>query len=157
MQGLDHRTIQERGIPGIDLMENAGKGAAELLVRYFPEVRNGWVAVMAGRGNNGGDGFVIARYLKNWGVPTKVYLFASIDDVHGDALTNLQVWQKMKGDLFELPSKGDFGSIQKEVSTACLIVDALLGTGLNAEVKGFFKEVISFINALPQPPITCSI
>jgi hydroxyethylthiazole kinase-like uncharacterized protein yjeF len=157
MKDLDRRTIQERGIPGIDLMESAGKGAAELLVRYFPQAREGEVAVMAGRGNNGGDGFVIARYLKNWGIRTKVYLFASIKDVSGDALTNLQVWLKMGGDLMEVPSNGNFARVKKEVSITCLIVDAIFGTGLNAAVKGFLKEVISFINALPQPVVAVDI
>jgi hydroxyethylthiazole kinase-like uncharacterized protein yjeF len=103
MQDLDRKTIQECGIPGIVLMENAGKGAAELLVSSFPEVRAGWVAILAGQGNNGGDGFVIARHLMNWGIHTKIYLFSSIDDVQGDALTNLQIWLNMGGELIEIP------------------------------------------------------
>ena len=157
MRDLDRRTIQECGIPGIVLMENAGRGAAELLVRYFPHVREGMVAVLAGRGNNGGDGFVIAKHLKNWGVRTKVYLFASVDDVRGDALTNLQIWLKMGGALLEVPYKGNFARIKKEVAKAHLFVDAVFGTGLNAEVKGFLKEVVSFINTLPQPVVAVDI
>ena len=102
MQDLDRRTIQECGIPGIDLMENAGKGAAELLVRSFPEVRTGWVAVLAGQGNNGGDGFVIARHLMNWGIKTKVFFLSSRDNVRSDALTNLQSWLNMGGELTEI-------------------------------------------------------
>lgn len=157
MQDLDRRTIQECGIPGIVLMENAGRGAAELLVRYFPQAREGTVAVLAGRGNNGGDGFVIARHLKNWGIPAKVYLFASIDDVQGDALTNLQIWLKMGGELIEIPYKGNFARKRKELSSASLFVDAIFGTGLNAEVKGLLKEVISFINSTPQPVMAVDI
>lgn len=157
MKDLDRRAIQECGIPGIVLMENAGRGAAELLVRYFPQAHEGTVAVLAGRGNNGGDGFVIARHLKNWGIRTKVYLFASVDDVGGDALTNLQIWLKMGGEFMEVPYKGNFTRIKKEVAKARLFVDAVFGTGLNAEVKGFFKEVISFINALPQPVVAVDI
>jgi ADP-dependent NAD(P)H-hydrate dehydratase / NAD(P)H-hydrate epimerase len=157
MQDLDRRTIQECGIPSIVLMENAGRGAAELLVRYFPEVRAGWVAVLAGSGNNGGDGFVIARHLKNWGVYTKVYLFSSLDDVKGDAGTNLQIWLAMGGELVEVIYKGDFARIKKEFSGASLIVDAIFGTGLNSEVQGFLKDTISFINSLPQPVMAVDI
>lgn len=157
MQDLDRRTIQEYGIAGIDLMENAGKGAAELLVRSFPEVRTGWVAVLAGRGNNAGDGFVIARHLMNWGIKTKVFSLSSRDNFRGDALTNLQSWLNMGGELFEILSKGNFTRAKKELTTACLIVDAIFGTGLNSEVKGLFKDIISFINSIPQPVMAVDI
>jgi NAD(P)H-hydrate epimerase len=157
MQDLDRRAIQEYGIPGIVLMENAGRGAAELLVRFFPEARRGRVVILAGPGNNGGDGFVIARHLKNWGVHTEVYLFASIDDVKGDALTNLHVWLKMGGNLVEVLYKGDFVRIKRELSQANIIVDAIFGTGLNSEVKGLPREVISFINSLSQPVMAVDI
>jgi NAD(P)H-hydrate epimerase len=157
MQDLDRRAIHECGIPGIVLMENAGRCAADLLVRFFPQVRRGQVAILTGPGNNGGDGFVIARHLKNWGVHTEVYLFASIDEVEGDALTNLHVWLKMGGDLAEILYKGDFVRIKKELSQSSLIVDAIFGTGLNSEVKGLPKEVISFINSLSQPVMAVDI
>ena len=157
MQDLDRRTIQECGISGIVLMENAGRGAAELLARHFPVARAGWVAVLAGSGNNGGDGFVIARHLKNWGIQAKVYLFSSIDDVKGDAGTNLQIWLTMGGELVEVIYKGDFARIKKEFSGASLMVDAIFGTGLNSEVKGLLKETISFVNSLPQPVMAVDI
>jgi len=157
MQYLDKVTIEECGVPGIVLMENAGRGAAELLVRYFPEVRRNEVAILAGRGNNGGDGFVIARHLKNWGIRTKVYLLSSRDNVHGDARTNLQIWLNMGGEMVELPTRGDFKRAKGYLTDACLIVDAILGTGLNSEVKGYLKDVISFVNTLPQPVMAVDI
>jgi hydroxyethylthiazole kinase-like uncharacterized protein yjeF len=157
MKDLDRRTIQECGIPGIVLMENAGRGAAELLVRSFPEACTGWVAVLAGQGNNGGDGFVIARHLMNWGIQTKVYLLAYRDDVRGDAQTNLQVWLNMGGEMAEIPHKGNVARAKKELTSASLIVDAIFGTGLNSEVKGLFKDIISFINSLPQPVMAVDI
>jgi hydroxyethylthiazole kinase-like uncharacterized protein yjeF len=157
MQDLDRRTIKECGIPGIVLMENAGEGAAVLLVRSFPEVRTGWVAVLAGQGNNGGDGFVMARHLMNWGIHTKVYLFSSIDDVHGDARTNLESWLNMGGELSEIPYKGNFTRAKKELTNAHVIVDAIFGTGLNSEIKGVVKGVISFINSLPTPVVAVDI
>ena len=157
MQDLDHKTIQECGIPGIVLMENAGRGAAELLMRSFPEAHKGRVIILAGRGNNGGDGFVIARHLKNWGLNAEVFLFSSIDDVKGDALTNLQVWLNMGGELVEVIYKGDFARMKREFSGASLFVDAIFGTGLNSEVEGHLKEVISFINTLAQPVMAVDI
>jgi hydroxyethylthiazole kinase-like uncharacterized protein yjeF len=150
MQDLDRRTIQECGVPGIVLMENAGRGAAELLVRSFPEACTGLVAILAGQGNNGGDGFVIARHLMNWGIQTKVYLLACRDNCRGDALTNLQIWLNMGGEMAEILYKGNFAKAKKEIAKASLIVDAIFGTGLNSEVKGLFKDIISFINSLPQ-------
>ena len=157
MQELDRRTIEECGIPGIVLMENAGRGAAELLVRYFPEARTGSVAILTGGGNNGGDGLVIARYLKNWGIQVKVYLVSSIDEVKGDAATNLQIWLAMGGELVEVVFKGDFAGIKKEFPKASLMVDAIFGTGLHSEVKGFLKDTISFVNSLPQPVMAVDI
>jgi hydroxyethylthiazole kinase-like uncharacterized protein yjeF len=157
MQDLDRRTIKEGGIPGIVLMENAGTGAAELLIRSFPEVRAGWVAVLAGRGNNGGDGFVIARHLMNAAIPTKVYLFASIDEVKGDAQTNLESWLNMGGELIEIPYRGNFTRAKKELATAHLFVDAIFGTGLQREVTGCIKTVIAFINSLSIPVVAVDI
>ena len=157
MQDLDRLTIQACGIPGIVLMENAGKGTAELLIHYFPKVQAGWVAILAGRGNNGGDGFVIARYLKNWGIKAKVYLLSSRGDIQGDAKTNLQIWLNMGGELLEAPAEGDFRKVKRELAHANLVVDAILGTGLNSEVQGYLKEVISFVNSLPQPVMSVDI
>ena len=157
MQELDRRTITECGISGIVLMEHAGRGAAELLVRSFPEARRGSIAILAGGGNNGGDGFVIARHLKKWGMQVKVYLFSSIDEVQGDAATNLQIWLAMGGELVEVVFKGDFAGIKKECAKAGLIVDAIFGTGLHSKVKGFLKDTFSFINTLSQPVMAVDI
>jgi hydroxyethylthiazole kinase-like uncharacterized protein yjeF len=157
MQELDRRTIEECGIPGIVLMENAGRGAVELLMRSFPEARTGSVAILAGSGNNGGDGFVIARYLKNWGLRATVYLFSSVDEVKGDAATNLRIWLAMGGELVEVVSQGDLAGIKKEFSKASLMVDAIFGTGLHSEIKGLLKDIISFVNTLPQSVMAVDI
>jgi hydroxyethylthiazole kinase-like uncharacterized protein yjeF len=157
MRDLDRRTIQECGIPGIVLMEHAGTGTAELLVTSFPEVRSGWVAVLAGRGNNGGDGFVIARHLMNKGIRVKVFLLSCRDNVRGDALTNLQIWLNMGGEVAEILYKGNFTKVKKELAQARLIVDAVFGTGLNSAVTGVVKNIITFINSLPTPVVAVDI
>jgi hydroxyethylthiazole kinase-like uncharacterized protein yjeF len=157
MQDIDRKTIKMYGIAGIVLMENAGRGAAEQLLRFFPQVRGGRVAILAGPGNNGGDGFVIARYLKNWGVQTTVYLLASKKKVKGDALTNLEAWHTMEGRLVEISSADHLASIKHELSQTNLIVDAILGTGLHSPVTGLIKEVIAFINRQTGPVMAVDI
>lgn len=157
MRDLDRRTIQECGIPGIVLMEHAGTGAVELLVTSFPEIRSGWVAVLAGRGNNGGDGFVIARHLMNKGIRVRVFLLSCRDNVRGDALTNLQIWLNMGGEVTEILYKGNFTQVKKELAHASLIVDAIFGTGLNSAVTDVVKDVIAFINSLPTPVVAVDI
>jgi hydroxyethylthiazole kinase-like uncharacterized protein yjeF len=164
MQDLDRKTIKTYGIPGIVLMENAGRGAAEQVLRYFSQIRaggdpllKGHVAILAGPGNNGGDGFVIARHLKNWGVQTTIYLLASTKDVKGDALINLQAWLTMEGGLVEVTSTTHFLSIKQELSQTNLIVDAILGTGLHSAVTGLIKEVIAFINEQQRPVMAVDI
>src|SRR5690349_7711616 len=90
-RALDERAMRELGIPGVVLMENAGRGMAELLRSLG--VR-GPVVVCCGRGNNGGDGLVIARHLDNAGVPVRVLLFARPEEVTGDAGINLHILQR---------------------------------------------------------------
>ena len=79
MQEMDRRTIETGGIPGIELMENAGRGATRFLLDFFPEATRSSIGIIAGKGNNGGDGFVIARYLSQKGIQVSVYLLAKIE------------------------------------------------------------------------------
>jgi hydroxyethylthiazole kinase-like uncharacterized protein yjeF len=101
MRELDRRTIEDLGVPSLVLMENAGRSTYQILRREFPELA-GPVVVLAGRGNNGGDGFVVARYLANGGIPVTVFLVAARDQVQGDALVNLQILEKLDVDLEEI-------------------------------------------------------
>src|SRR5574340_1069203 len=90
MRELDRRAIAEVGIPSLVLMENAGRSTYQILRREFPDLA-GPVAILAGRGNNGGDGFVVARYLAQAGIPVGVFLTAARDQVRGYARVNLEV------------------------------------------------------------------
>ena len=90
MQLMDRRTIESFGIPGRILMENAGRGATQFFFKQFADFKNKRIGVIAGRGNNGGDGFVIARYLAQSGADVKVYLLAASNRVGGDAAANLK-------------------------------------------------------------------
>ena len=157
MQQIDRRTIEEFGMPGMVLMENAGRGAAHFLLEQFPDLKNQRIGVIAGRGNNGGDGFVIARYLKQKGLAVSVYLLADSGKVQGDAAANLRFLKPLNIPLVELPDAASFSRIKSELSGLDVWVDALLGTGLKSDVKGYFKTVIEFINELDKPVFAVDI
>jgi len=157
MQQIDRRTIEEFGIPGMVLMENAGRGATRFLLEQFPDIKHQRVGVLAGRGNNGGDGFVIARYLKQKGIQVSVYLLADSKKVQGDAATNLKFLRLLDIPLIELPDEASFSRIKSDLTKLDVWVDALLGTGLKSDVKGYFKTVIAFINGLNKPVFAVDI
>jgi len=148
MQELDRRAIAG-GIPGIELMENAGRGTFEKIRQYFPGAFKQNIVVLCGRGNNGGDGFVIARCLHHAGARVKVILLATADRVSGDARTNLDAYRRIGGVVQEVTDAAQWGSAVPDVQRAGLIVDAMLGTGLSAEVTGLYRQAIEDINAAP--------
>ena len=151
MQEMDRRTIEEFGIPGMVLMENAGRGATRFLLEQFPDIENKRVGVIAGRGNNGGDGFIIARCLKQKGIQVHVYLLSETNRVQGDAAANLKLLQPLDVSLAAIPDEASFIKHQSEMAGLDVWVDAILGTGLKSDVKGYFKTIIDFINGLNKP------
>ncbi|KPJ59016.1 MAG: hypothetical protein AMJ42_02295, partial [Deltaproteobacteria bacterium DG_8] len=157
MQKLDRRTIEEAGIPGIVLMENAGRGAVGEMLKSYPEVLKGNVAIIAGRGNNGGDGFVIARYLMNRGVNVKLFLLAVKEKVRGDARSNLDILLKMKASITEIKDLKAWKAHVAELEGCDLIVDAIFGTGLRSEIKGLIKDAINELNHLKIPKVAVDL
>lgn len=157
MQRLDQRTINGIGIPGTVLMENAGRGIFQHLCSYFQDLRGRKVAIIAGKGNNGGDGFVVARYLTNAGIACKVFLLASKDKMQGDALINLQIIEKMGVPIAEITSSTIWKNILNEIRGYHLLIDAIFGTGLNTEIQGLLRDVIEDVNTLPCPKVAIDI
>ena len=157
MQRLDRRTIEEAGIPGIVLMENAGREAVREILKSYPAILKGKVAIIAGKGNNGGDGFVIARYLLNRGVSVKVFLLAAREEVKGDARSNLAILSTMKAPLVEIQDLSSWKAHLAEVEGCCLIVDAILGTGLASKVKGVVREVIEDLHHCEIPTVAVDL
>jgi len=153
MTKLDRRTIDEIGVSGAVLMENAGRGTVEQMLRYFPSIKNGTVGVFCGKGNNGGDGFVIARYFLNQGAGVKVFLLSAADQVQGDAGINLGVFRKMGGRIYEITDEAVFQNVKEEAAAADILVDALLGTGLSSEVTGLYRTMIQFLNGFDRGPV----
>lgn len=155
MRELDRFTIEKIGIPGMVLMENAGKSTFHIIDRLFSDALSLHIAIFCGKGNNGGDGFVIGRYLWNKGVPIKIYLVGEASDLQGDAKRNYDILKKMGLDIYPIRKKSDLSPILK--SPPDLVVDALLGTGISGVVYGFMKQVIDAINSLPCPVISVDV
>ncbi|MGD8521840.1 MAG: NAD(P)H-hydrate dehydratase [Desulfobacterales bacterium] len=151
MRAMDGLTIDSFGIPGRVLMENAGRGATQFLLEWFAGSMQTSVGVIAGKGNNGGDGFVIARYLAQKGVDVSVYLLAKSKSVKGDAAANLELLAPLEIPVVEIPDADAFSKHQSDMRLHGLWVDAILGTGLESDVKGYFREVINFLNGLNKP------
>jgi NAD(P)H-hydrate epimerase len=150
MRELDRLTIEVHGTPGHVLMERAGTGAAEVFWREFPRVRTHPV-VIAGKGNNGGDGFVVARWLRKRGVRCDVVLLARAADVQGDAGRNLRAFVRGRGRLIEAPGETGVGTARAAMERSRIVIDAIFGTGLSAPVTGPTADVIGLINACGLP------
>lgn len=147
MREADRLTTERYGIPAIELMENAGTAIADFIREKFPDLPGRKIAVLCGRGNNGGDGMVVARLLKESGADPHVYLFANPGSVEGDAAANLKRWQRGLGEMFVVTSDAEWQSARAMLAEADLAVDALLGTGLRGPVEGFLASVIEDLNA----------
>lgn len=157
MQAMDRATIEEFGLPGRVLMESAGREAARIFLDHFSAAARRGVAVAAGRGNNGGDGHVIARCLAQKGYPVTVFLLCSAATVQGDAAANLRLLQALGVPVIEVPDEESLARHQPRMQTAAVWVDAIFGTGLNAEVRGGLRSVIDFINRQEVPVFAVDI
>ncbi len=158
MQAMDRNTIETFGIPGRVLMENAGRGATRsFLERIYAGHPGRGVGVLAGRGNNGGDGFVMARLLAQRGIPVQVFLLSTVDRVQGDAAANLHLLPKLRVPVLEAPDSSAFNARQHAMRHLPLWIDAIFGTGLNADIQGFYHEVIAFLNSLQRPVFAVDI
>jgi ADP-dependent NAD(P)H-hydrate dehydratase / NAD(P)H-hydrate epimerase len=146
MQAIDRSAIEEFGIPGLVLMENAGLAAASLIHENIPDLLEKKVVIVCGKGNNGGDGFVIARHLFIDGVQVDILLLGKRKQLKSDARTNADIAFKMGIPIHEVTDKNL--SAQNHLFRHChIIVDALFGTGLSKPAGGLYEKVIKKINA----------
>ncbi|MEW6080152.1 MAG: NAD(P)H-hydrate dehydratase [Thermodesulfobacteriota bacterium] len=157
MREMDRQTIDSYGLPGRVLMEVAGRGAVRWLLECFPEVLEMKIAVLAGRGNNGGDGFVMARHLHHLGGRVTVFLLTEADRISGDAAANLALARASEVPVIGLPDEAAFAAHRSALAHQELFIDAILGTGLQSEVKGFFKTVIDYLNGSGKPVFAVDI
>ena len=159
MRQLDRLTIEQYGTSGRVLMERAGEGALEVMLDQFPHLRKkgARVVVLAGKGNNGGDGFVLARLLRQRGVKTTVALLAAVDDVGGDALRNLKAYRRGRGRMLVVRDADALAALIPELQEAGCVVDAILGTGLRSRVRGFYADAIELVNSCGAPVLALDV
>lgn len=145
MRALDRATIDDYGIAGVVLMEVAGRGVVEVICAER-DVRAARVVVICGRGNNGGDGFVIARHLASRGARVTVFLAAERSEVKGDALANLRALERMQVEIAPLVREGDLDAADETLQQAVVVVDALLGTGVRDQLGGQYLAIVERVN-----------
>jgi ADP-dependent NAD(P)H-hydrate dehydratase / NAD(P)H-hydrate epimerase len=156
MRELDRLTIQKHGTPSLVLMERAGLGITQAIVERFGTVAKRGVLVVAGKGNNGGDGFVVARLLKKKRIPCEVALLARPPELSPDAAHNLKLFLQLKGKVTQIAAD-QLSLLQQCMNRKGLLVDSILGTGMKNEVRDFFAEAITLMNAAGLPIVAVDI
>ncbi len=146
MREADRRTSEVFGIPSLTLMENAGSRVVECLAENFSDLADRRVTVLCGKGNNGGDGLVVARLLAERGCRVRAFLFAAPDSLQGDAATNLKRWREKFGEPRVITDAAEWQQARSALAESDIVVDALLGTGLTAAVEGLLRAVIEDVN-----------
>jgi len=147
MRALDARAIRDLGIPGPRLMEAAGSGAADLIARWHAPIRGKSIVAVCGKGNNGGDGFVVARRLQTRGAKVRVLLVGRRADVRGDAAAALARW---RGRTEQIATEADVDALARALDGAAVVVDALLGTGGTGPARGPVAAAIEAIDRAGQ-------
>ncbi len=157
IQAMDRATIHEFGLPGRVLMENAARGAVRGWIQFFGDPAHRRIGVLAGRGNNGGDGFVMARYLAQKGAEVTVFLLAAADQIAGDAAANLALLAPLGVPVIPVGDATAFNAQHDLLQRQDVWIDAIFGTGLNAEVRGVYGHAIDFLNTGSAPVFAVDI
>ncbi|MBN2564553.1 MAG: NAD(P)H-hydrate dehydratase [Candidatus Eisenbacteria bacterium] len=155
MRLIDTECIEGLGIPGLKLMESAGAGTVRFIVRELGSVDAGTVSVVCGKGNNGGDGFVIARELRRLGADVHVFLAGHTDDVSGDARTNLE--RLGSPGVSELSDGRSIAHFLETMAGSDLVVDAVFGTGFSGVPRGLSGTVIGQMNVCGRPILSVDV
>lgn len=159
VRGVDAWAIGEVGVPGVVLMENAGRSCAELIIEKLSGGAGRKVCIFCGTGNNGGDGYVIARHLLNSGFEAVVAICGDSEKIKGDARINLEILERL-GQAIERvdpKGKGAAGRLRALASGADMVVDGLFGTGLAGQLRGGYVELIEAINGVGCPILAVDI
>ncbi|MFO0732393.1 MAG: NAD(P)H-hydrate dehydratase [Nitrospiraceae bacterium] len=156
MQALDRRTIAEARVPGLTLMERAGKGIVTHLIDRYGSIARCPIAIVCGKGNNGGDGLVAARLLQKKGARVHVFLLASPTELSRDAKA---MHRRLRGTISNsaLTRVTDPSTLSGRLSTSALVIDAILGTGLSSPVTGLYQAAIEAITAADKPTIAVDL
>jgi len=153
MREVDRLTTERFDVSGLALMETAGKSVAEVFLEQYTHKNTeppGRVCVLCGKGNNGGDGFVVARHLREEAEHVEVYLFAQPEELRGDAATNLERWREQGGRVTLIQNEAEWEEAWPQIAAAEVIFDALLGTGIRGAASGLLARAIEDLNRLSQ-------
>jgi NAD(P)H-hydrate epimerase len=158
VRAFDAWAIEQMHIPGAVLMENAGRGAAQCLLDNMHAISRPRAALFCGSGNNGGDGYVIARHLANAGIDVVIVLCSNRDRIRGDADIHLKIAEAMGLPICTLNwEKNLLRQVQQITAGAHWIVDALLGTGLQGQVNDPMARLICALNTVDMPILSVDI
>ncbi len=157
MRKLDETAINDYGIPGIVLMENAGVGTVQAINETYGPFEDHTVIIIVGPGNNGGDGLVIARHILQQGGFPIVFLLVSPEKIKGDAATNLQIVQNLDIPIYPLTDSEQLGGLQDYLAGCDMVIDAIFGTGLKRPVSGHYATAISMVNQALVPVVSADI
>ena len=155
MAFADENTIKLTGIPSLVLMENAGRTTAEIILKRYSDKNN--FTIIAGSGNNGGDGLVVARYLQRYGKNVEIFILAdSRSKLSTDNLKNLEIIETNGGKVF-IGGKEKIPKIRNGIKNSDVVIDAIFGTGFRPPVKGYREKVIEIINKYSKNTVSIDI
>lgn len=160
MRACDRAAIEEYGIPGIVLMENASRGAVDAAEEFFGDMEGAFVVILCGKGNNGGDGFAMARHLVNRRARVLVYTLGPDEASQGDAAANLRIIRRMEKDtdLLRVQLLSGSAALQDTIDRRPdFVVDAMLGTGISSPIKGEIAEIVEVLNQSDIPVFAVDI
>ena len=146
MREADRRTIQDIGLASLVLMENAGRQVVAAIESLYPDLADRRVAIVCGKGNNGGDGFVVARTLHQRGIDVSVFVIGKITEIKGDARINLEILGRIGQTVVEVADETTWELHGMEITGHDLIIDAMFGIGLTAPLTGFYETVVADLN-----------
>jgi hydroxyethylthiazole kinase-like uncharacterized protein yjeF len=162
VRAVDRAAIDGLGIPGLILMENAGRNCAHAIEVFFKDFKDfkggdaSSVAIVAGPGNNGGDGYVIARHLAMRGFGVVTFVICPVEKISGDADVNFQAISALRHDIRSLSSQ-EIGGLAGVLSKFDLVVDAIGGTGIQGALRGDSAVAVEQINASGKPVVAVDI
>ena len=159
MRSIDARAMEEYSVASLDLMESAGSGIAAVIDGSFSPIASKAVTIVCGKGNNGGDGLVVARHLREKGAEVDVFLLAERSDLKGDPLANLKRWESLGGAVAEIPDEASKGwtELEESLTRSDVAVDALLGTGVTGDLKGPVAKATALLQEASCPVVAVDV
>ena len=156
MQAIDAKAIEELKIPSLVLMENAGVAVVNQLEQEYGDLTDKRIIIMVGKGNNGGDGLVVARHLLNRKVKVKVYILGEEKELSPECRQNLEIFLRLQGEVHQITQRS-LAKLKVTLNLQDLIIDALYGTGFSGQPKGIAAEIFNLVNNCRTPVVSVDL